>query len=104
MTLILRMDSEQVHACAYQLRANSAEIRLFAQSLAVSARTMDWYSPARDVFQAELEHLALALTRLADEGDLLAVRAQREADEWTQIDEHFVGQFAQVVISYFQKG
>lgn len=99
MTLILRMDPEPVLACAYQLRANSAEIRQQAQSLAASVRSLEWYSPARDHFQTEMEHLALSLNRLADECEVLAARVQRESEQWQQLDEHFAGQYRQAIVS-----
>ncbi len=99
MTLILRMDPEPVLVCAYQLRTNSIEIRQQAQSLAASVRSLEWYSPVRDHFQAEMEHLALSLNRLADEGEVLAARLERESDQWQQLDEHFAGQYRQAIVS-----
>lgn len=104
MTNALHMDIDVVSSCALHFRAESGEIRQRAQTLAVSARSVDWYGPSRDVFQYELEQIAIALTRLADEGDVLASKVQRDSNEWQEIDSHYSQHFSQVIITNLKKG
>lgn len=98
MTDLLHMDTESVRACAFKLRAESDAIRRQAQALAASARSVDWYGPSRDSFQYQMEQLARSMTLLADEAEVLAARALREADQWSNLDEHFTRQFSQIII------
>jgi len=98
VTNLLHMETDNVQACALKLRAQSETIRRQAQALAVSARSVDWYGPSRDIFQHEVEQLARSMTLLADEGQILAARALREADQWQNLDEHFSQQFSQIIV------
>jgi len=101
----LHMDTEGVSSCVTHFRAEGENIRQQAQVLAVLARSVNWYGPSRDEFQYELEQIAMALTRLADQCDVLAARAQREANEWQETDAYFSLQFSQLIYpNVVQKG
>ena len=104
MSTLLHLETDNVEACASQLREKSEAIRLQAQALASAARSLDWYGPNRDMFQFEMEQIARALTVLADEGQVLAARVEREASEWQQTDDYYAGQFSQIIIPNFRKG
>ena len=101
---IIHLDTESVFACAQKLEVQSEQIRQQAQMLTVSVRSMDWYGPSRDIFQAEAETLTRRMIQLADEGQILAVRARREADEWLEVDSSFQQQFSQILIPLTKRG
>ena len=98
MAFPLHMETEQVYACVSRLRTESEAISLEARALISAARSVEWHGPSRDIFQRELEQIAIAMDHLADECDTLATRAKREADEWQQTDSYFVRQFSQIII------
>jgi len=100
----LHMDTEGISFCALQFCVESENLRQQAKVLAVLARSVNWYGPSREVFQYELEQIAIALTRLADEADVMAARVQREAIEWQETDSYFSQQFLQVIIPNIKKG
>lgn len=104
MSAILHMETEGVQTCASQLHSVNESIRTQAQVLAVSIRSVEWFGISRDLFQYELEQIAIALTRLADEGDVMVVRAKHEMDEWQGIDSFFLEQFSRTNFSIFTKG
>lgn len=104
MAIALHMDPEIVHVCVQQFGTECDAIRQLAQALAVQARSVDWYGASREEFQFELERLAVELSLLADQGDVLAARVQREIEEWQQTDSYFVEQFLKVIIPNNKKG
>jgi uncharacterized protein YukE len=87
-----------MHICAARLRAESEALHLQAQSLVSAAGSVEWYGASRDTFQYEMEQISAAMARLADECDMLAMRVQREENEWEQTDSYFVEQFSQIII------
>jgi hypothetical protein len=92
----IRMDTDAVQYCAQGLRAQSEQICEQARGLLVCVRSLEWYSPSRDVFEYELEILARRMLHLAEEGQILASCAYRQADVWQEIDLAFVKQFSQI--------
>ncbi len=96
MSFLLRMETEAVLNCAFQIRAESERLRQQAQWLVFSARSMEWYGPSRDSFQFEVEQLAIALTRLADDGETLAIRVQAEIEQWQSVDSLYSRNFRKI--------
>ena len=99
----LHMDTDGVSSCVAHFRTEGENIRQQAQALAVLARSVNWYGPSRDVFQDELERIAIALTHLADESEMIVARAQRKIIEWQQLDAYFGQQFLQTLQLRFLK-
>ncbi len=85
MTTVLHMDTDAVRAVGQQLAQQAETIRQQAQGLAASMHGMNWQGPARDMLVGDFEQIQQTWLQLADRGNALSRRLEREVEEWEAI-------------------
>lgn len=91
---VLHMETELAHQTGRQLTQASEEVASAAWrvSSACGALAAAWEGPSRDVFSADIDGAIRTLRALAEQGQELGLRLQREAQQWEEVDHN--GAFA----------
>jgi hypothetical protein len=92
----LHLETEPAFQCALNLREQSSLIHQQAQSLVVLARSMEWLGLSRDVFQEELEQVAISLDQIAEQGSFLSNQVIKVIDQWYGLDQVFVEYYSKI--------
>lgn len=85
---ILHMQTDQTRETAQNLTQTAVWVYEQGQSLSRSwaVLSMEWQSPSRIEFEAEIEALIRAVDQLAETCDDLGRRVQQETDQWELVD------------------
>jgi hypothetical protein len=85
----IHMQTEQVREAARQMAQAAQQMDNMANSLLKRVRGIPWVSPTRDAYIVQFATLSNRLQSKIDEADLLALRLNREVDEWEQVASSF---------------
>ncbi len=91
MSNIIHMETEQTHNLASALQRVSQTFVEQSRFLRQQALTTDWSGPSRDQIVGEAGNTLLKINTLAEDGETLCLRVQREVDEWLGADASFGG-------------
>jgi hypothetical protein len=87
MTNVIHMEIEQVRQAASQLSRAANQLETQADSISKIVRGIPWQGPIRDQFVGDFSMLMQKMLGMAEEGRMLGMRIQREADELQAADK-----------------
>lgn len=85
----VHMQTEQVRDVARQITLSAQQMDNLVLHLLNQVRGIPWVSPTRDDYVAQFTILCNRLQAKIDEAELLALRLNREVDEWEQVASSF---------------
>lgn len=91
MPSTLHIETDQVQSLANQLLRTQDEIEQNTQRILSDVNSLDWMSPGRDNFIAEMEALYQQVCQLTEQGRQLAQRLNQEINEWETAAQSFTG-------------
>ena len=96
MSNLLHLETEPAFECAWKLRERSFLIHQHAQALVGLTRSMEWLGLSREVFQEELEQVAISLDQMAARSSFLSDQVFNVIDQWYALDQVFVEYYSKV--------
>ena len=91
MSNLIHMETEQTRSMASALLQVAQSIGEQSGVLRQQVANIDWSGPSHDQFMGEIEAVLRQASSLAENGETLSLRVQREVDEWEGADASFGG-------------
>jgi len=88
---LLICDTNHLRLFSQQAELAQTEVNDRAQNLRAISESIDWSSPAQEMWMSDLYTIVLQLEQRAEELQDQANRLAQEADAWDQVGVHFAG-------------